>query len=286
MAGFFEKLKKRVRDFLIDEVEVDEHGNEKIIESSIDDNSSSRIDVITGNYIEIEDSFEDDLLEKVKSEPLTNERLSEQTVENQKEIKQEEKEIKKHSMFVDLNNMKSIESERKVEEGNEKPKSSYVPQRVISQIFGSDKDSYAISINNLEYDSEKPKRSVIGTVFSPIFGRDRIIEDTIDEVDEKIANMTTSDFISDSIQSEKKEEEINPVFDEEMEAPKPLYTKLTVEEKSTTYVGEKPIDNSTLFDTERVNKALNEAKVAFDEIEKAAKPVENTASYENISLFD
>lgn len=283
MAGFFEKLKKRVREFLIDEVEVDEHGNEKIIESSLEKNYSSRIDAIASNYTEIEGSFDDDLLEEFLTNPSVNENLVEKGAAKQEEIKKEEVELKKHSMFVDLNNMKSTELERKVE-NNEKTKSSYVPQRVISPIFGSDKDSYAISINNLEYDSEKPKRSVIGTVFSPIFGRDRIIEDTVDEVDEKIANMKTSDFISDSIQTQKVE--TSSLIDEEVEAPKPLYTKIKVEGKPTTYIDEKPIEDRTLFDAKKVNKTLNEAKVALDEIEKAAKPVENTASYENISLFD
>lgn len=89
--------------------------------------------------------------------------------------------------------------------------------------------------------------------------------------------MTTSDFISEIAPAEKKEETVLPE-EEAVEPPKPLYTKLKNEEKS--------VESATLFDAERVNKALNEAKVAFDEIEKAAKPVENTASFENISLFD
>ncbi|MGB4627342.1 MAG: hypothetical protein WBI36_06005, partial [Erysipelotrichaceae bacterium] len=113
---------------------------------------------------------------------------------------------------------------------------------------------------------------------------DRIIEDAVDEVDEKIANMTTSDFISDDIQPEEKEEKITK--EEEVEVAKPLYRRLKVEDKSVEETVKTPIENTTLFDAERVNKALNEAKVAFDEIEKAAKPLENTSSYENISLFD
>lgn len=281
MAGMFEKIKKKFRDFLFVEVEVDEDGNEKVIENKVDKNVSSRLDAVVDNHVEIQEDLTneiDDVIAATENQPKTNEKLPEKTISlKPSEVKAEIKETKKPSMFVDFNSTKSNAAEAKVEKKEEKAKSAYIPQKVISPIFGSDKDSYAISINNLEYDSEKPKKSVIGTVFSPIFGRDRIIENTVDEVDEKIASMTTSDFISEIAPAEKKEETVLPE-EEAVEPPKPLYTKLKNEEKS--------VESATLFDAERVNKALNEAKVAFDEIEKAAKPVENTASFENISLFD
>ena len=266
---------------------VDDDGNEKIIENNIEKNVSLRIDAVADNYPKIEDTLKDE--EDSDNRIETQQKIVEQQSEKEdalkvKEIKSVEKLTKKQSMFVDFSSKKSDSSEKEVDIISEKDKSSYIPRRVISPIFGSDKDSYAVTINNLEYDSEKPKRSVIGTVFSPIFGRDRIIEDAVDEVDEKIANMTTSDFISDDIQPEEKEEKITK--EEEVEVAKPLYRRLKVEDKSVEETVKTPIENTTLFDAERVNKALNEAKVAFDEIEKAAKPLENTSSYENISLFD
>ncbi len=297
MAGFFKNLKNKFQNFLFEEVEVDEQGNEKVIDKNVEKNISSRIDVVADYSELIEEPLvaeEKELEKTIETKPVEVEKLAErEVVLKAKEVKKEEKPTKKSSMFVDFNNVKSENEEKKAEEKTEKAKSAYTPQRVISPIFGSDKDSYAITINNLEYDSEKPKRSVIGTVFSPIFGRDRIIENTEDEVDEKIANMTTSDFLSDDVQPEKVEE-TSTLAEEEKEVSKPVYTRLTVEEKPVTYVDkkveikveEKPIENVSLFDSERVNKALNEAKVAFDEIEKAAKPVENTGSYENLSLFD
>ncbi len=297
MAGFFKNLINKFQNFLFEEVVVDEQGNEKVVDNKVDKNISSRIDVVADYTEIIEEQLtdkEEDLEKTIEAKPVVKEKLPEKEVTlKQPEVKKEEKLTKKPSMFVDFDTSKSDSTDKKVEVKDDKVKPAYVPQRVISPIFGSDKDSYAITINNLEYDSEKPKRSVIGTVFSPIFGRDRIIEDTVDEVDEKIANMTTSDFISDDIQTEKKEEDLIKEV-EEVEPPKPLYAKLTVEEKPVVYLEKtaetkdevKPIENVSLFDAERVNKALNEAKVAFDEIEKAAKPLENTASYENISLFD
>ncbi|HQB32670.1 MAG TPA: hypothetical protein PLI19_04995, partial [Erysipelotrichaceae bacterium] len=178
----FEKIKKKFRDFLFVEVEVDEDGNEKVIENKVDKNVSSRLDAVVDNYVEIQEDLAneiDDVIAATENQPKTNEKLPEKTISlKPSEVKAEIKETKKPSMFVDFNSTKSNAAEAKVEKKEEKAKSAYIPQKVISPIFGSDKDSYAISINNLEYDSEKPKKSVIGTVFSPIFGRDRIIENT------------------------------------------------------------------------------------------------------------
>ncbi|MGI6608349.1 MAG: hypothetical protein ACOX1F_05140 [Erysipelotrichaceae bacterium] len=280
MAGFFKKVIKKVNNFLFDVVEIDEDGNEIIIENDIETIIPSRIDSTPVYDVKREVNLKKDENKlKINDQPIEKDIVS-KTVETTIE----ETATKKTSMFVDFNNLKSDISEIKTENENKKIQSDYVPQKVISPIFGSDKDSYTISINNLEYDSDKPRKSVIGTIFSPIFGSERIIEDVADEVDEKIASMKTSDFISDDVKPENKED--LQLFDEEIEPPKPLYKKLKVEEKPITYSEDKTIENISLFDAERVSKTLSEAKVTIEEIEKAAKPAEQRASYENISLFD
>lgn len=297
MAGFFKNLKEKLKNFIFEEVTVDEQGNEKVIDDNLEVISSPRIDVVGSRDVDIEQvsSVKNEKFEtKVDVKPKTILKdIENQDILKTIEAKKDEKQPKKTSMFVDFSSAKNEADDKAIEEKSEKIKSTYVPQRVISPIFGSDKDDYAVSINNLEYDSEKPKRSVMGTVFSPIFGRERIIEDVVDEVDENIAKMKTSDFLSDEVQSEENIDE-TIILEEKIEAPKPLYTKMKVAEQPITYVSKSPetknetktIENVSLFDQERVNKTLTEAKVAMEEIEKAAKPIENTSSYENMSLFD
>ncbi len=297
MAGFLKNLKEKLKNFIFEEVTVDEQGNEKVIDDNLEVISSPRIDVVSSRDVDIEQvsSVKNEKFEtKVDVKPKTILKdIENQDILKTIEAKKDEKQPKKTSMFVDFSSAKNEDVDKAIEEKSEKIKSTYVPQRVISPIFGSDKDDYAVSINNLEYDSEKPKRSVMGTVFSPIFGRERIIEDVVDEVDENIAKMKTSDFLSDEVQSEENVDE-TIILEEEIEAPKPLYTKMKVNEQPITYVSKSPetknetktIENVSLFDQERVNKTLTEAKVAMEEIEKAAKPIENTSSYENMSLFD
>ncbi len=137
--------------------------------------------------------------EPVKVEkPATNEPLNEEKPVVSKPVSEEKKvekvaEVKKEdSNFINID--AKIEEDRK--EQIKKAREAYRPQNVISPIFGSKNNDYSLGNNQLEIDTETVSESVIGTVFSPINGRGIVRKETVkDVVDEKVANMTTSDFI-------------------------------------------------------------------------------------------
>ena len=77
--------------------------------------------------------------------------------------------------------------------------------RVISPIFGNqDFSSGRYSAGSVSFDEEVHNQSVIGTVFSPINGRQSEKEVAYDEVEDRIASMTTTDFI-EKVREEKPE---------------------------------------------------------------------------------
>lgn len=76
-------------------------------------------------------------------------------------------------------------------------KEAYRPAQVISPIYGTSQvDGYHVGSSQLETDDDKTVvNSVIGTIFSPMYGKEMVKVTVEDEVDQKIANMTTKDFI-------------------------------------------------------------------------------------------
>lgn len=119
---------------------------------------------------------------------------------------------------------------------------AYRPAQVISPIFGNSKvDSYNIGSSQLEYDEEKSTTSVIGTVFSPMYGKDIAKVSIEDEVDEKVANMTTKDFLSKP-KKESVKQIVPPVVKQVIE--KPAVSKKQTEKT----IDEENYENLSLFD--------------------------------------
>ncbi len=160
-------------------------------------------------------------VESVKSEPKKTEPKKEEAVkaepakpqpkvEAKVEKKVEATEEKTSKTFLKVSNPDA--EARRAE--HKAAREAYRPAQVISPIFGSSQaEAYNIGSSQLEYDDEKSTTSVIGTVFSPMYGKDIVKVTVEDEVDEKVANMTTKDFLS------------KPTEQKEVEPP--VITKIT-----------------------------------------------------------
>ncbi|MGN1398711.1 MAG: hypothetical protein ACI4WG_01770 [Erysipelotrichaceae bacterium] len=122
-----------------------------------------------------------------------------------------------------------------------KEKSVYVPTSVISPIFGSDKELYNTKTNNYVYEnSSTTTKSVLNTVFSPINGDcATTVKETTAEIDERIANMTIDDFLTEIDENQIKRLQpphgkVNAALEADMEK--------TIKEEPLT------IENLSLFD--------------------------------------
>ena len=122
-----------------------------------------------------------------------------------------------------------------------KEKTEYIPVEVISPIYGNDKELYNTKTNNYVYESSTTTtKSVLNTVFSPINGDCATsVKETAVEVDERIANMTIDDFLTEIDENQVKRIE-----------PPHSKVEITSEEKSEKEIKEEPltIENLSLFD--------------------------------------
>lgn len=122
-----------------------------------------------------------------------------------------------------------------------KEKTEYIPVEVISPIYGNDKELYNTKTNNYVYESSTTTtKSVLNTVFSPINGDCATsVKETVVEVDERIANMTIDDFLTEIDENQVKRIE-----------PPHSKVEITSEEKSEKEIKEEPltIENLSLFD--------------------------------------
>lgn len=238
MNSFIEKLKNLLIEPEVTEVPAEPKDDKKEFESIVK---------------EIEKPA-DPITEVKKEEPVKEVKPTEVVKESKpvKEVKVEKEVVttkvveEKKSTSPFLNVEDKIEEDRREEV--RKQREAYRSGNVISPIFGSKKNDFSLGEPQLEIDNDVVSESIIGTVFSPINGRSTRVKETVkDTVDEKVANMTVSDFI---------------VKDDE------------------------PVNGLRHLVAPTLTKAVVTAADKIEEAEKAVDEIDKTEKFENLSLFD
>ena len=195
------------------------------------------------------EDVEEEEIQKIRKLPAVEEKpepVKTETPVQPVEVKAEKEQPKEAdpSTFLSIGQTTERKTEKPLTELKPKPakkESQWSHQEVISPIFGSQNFNaprYSSS-PTVQFEEEVKNDSIIGTIFSPINGKDghKVIDN--DEVSEDIAKMTTTDFI----QNISKEEELDNTqgfMDAQYEkTAKQEMPKLKEEE--TDYYVEKPI---------------------------------------------
>ena len=191
----------------------------------------------------------DQILEEIQSKPVEEEKK-----EVKEEIKAEVKPVEKpQQKFIEVSKPAQQQPVAEVKK-EEKPRPVWRPVDVISPIFGASTENTFVGFNTSgAIDEDEVYAS---TVVSPINGRETIRKVVDDIVDEKIASMTTSDFIN-------KVEDVKPVVNNYVEVEEVVMPQM----KEETVYYQQPVK------VEKVEK-------------QPVKDLDATQGYENLSLFD
>lgn len=185
------------------------------------------------------------VIKKEEKKEIPVKTISEKVKEEKPKV---EKPIEKNTNESTFLNVSSNQN-KEVKTVEKKEKEAYIPSNVISPIYGDNKGSYVtVKNSSLEVEDVENRKSIIGTVFSPINGDGKNIEvDKSEPIDEKIAAMTIDDFIVSSKTNEKNNHPLPPMTKKEFQY-KPLDEALKAEKPSESKKESLTIENLSLFD--------------------------------------
>ncbi|MDO4377630.1 MAG: hypothetical protein Q4C64_00585 [Erysipelotrichia bacterium] len=224
------KLIDKINKLLFEEVEIETQYDEK----------TNKVKSKTTKVLQQQDKKETTVKNKPVEKSINPEPVKEQNV-----VEKEE------PTFLNVTN-KARENVKPVEK---KEKNVYIPKNVISPIFGESKGLYSTNSSSLDidYENEVNRRSIIGTVFSPINGDGSNVQSVAnDPIDENIAAMTIDDFIVPNKTETVKKNDVPTLMTKKERAVfqyQPL-EKAIKEEKNTSNKKDAglTIENLSLFD--------------------------------------
>ncbi len=223
-----------------------------------------KINKLLFEEVEIETQY-DEKTNKVKNKTtrvIQQQDKKETAVKNKSEEKSVSPEPIKEQKVVEKEGPTFLNVTSKVRENTKptekKEKNVYIPKNVISPIFGENKGLYSTNSSslNIDYEDEVSRRSIIGTVFSPINGDGSNVQPaTNDPVDEKIASMTIDDFIVSNKPEGTKKNDLPTLMTKKERATfqyQPLEEAIKEEKKEKNTSNKKDdgltIENLSLFD--------------------------------------
>lgn len=241
--GIKEKMSKFFYEEYDEEEELEEIEEKEVTTSNVD-------------TVETKDPFKDIEVKEQNVQP----EIVELAVEKQNE--------QQSSPFVTLNNnpVKKDITPIITKPAQEK----YTYRGVISPIYGNtcadNEFMYNSSSSNYKT-KEEGEKSIIGTIFSPINGNETFELIKEDEVNDQIASLKTSDFISKA--------NIDIVSDEQPYIPTNEMAEEKVFVQPTTTISSPPVENITEFI--KSEQPVN--------LPGQNKDVDDVDEYENLTLF-